>query len=199
LSLPRIHPMRLRLVKQPFDHPDYIFELKMDGFRAIAYLQNGQCKLVSRNLNNLRFQSLRDALAKLPVQNAILDGEIVCVDKNGASQFYQLLSGKGESIFYAFDLLWLAGEDLRIQPLVQRKERLARLVRWSGCKRLVYAQHIDRDGKGLFAEICSRDLEGIVAKRRLSIYKDDGTGWMKVKNPTYSQAEGRQELFERGK
>jgi len=57
--LPRIRPMRLRLVKEPFDHPDYIFELKHDGFRAIAYLQNGECKLVSRNLKNLRFQSLR--------------------------------------------------------------------------------------------------------------------------------------------
>ena len=121
------------------------------------------------------------------------------MDKNGVSQFYQLLVGKGEPIYYAFDLLWLDGEDLRNQPLIERKKRLARLVKSSGSKRLLYAQHIEREGKRFFAEICSRDLEGIVAKRRMSIYKDDGTGWLKVKNPTYSRAECRQELFERGK
>jgi len=196
--LPR-RPMRLRLVKEPFDYPDYIFELKMDGFRAMIYIRGGECKLISRNLKNLPFQSLKSALAKLPVQSAILDGEIVCLDKNGVSQFYQLLAGKGEPIYYAFDLLWLDGEDLRNQPLIERKKRLARLVKSSGCKRLLYAQHIEREGKRFFAEICSRDLEGIVAKRRMSIYKDDGTGWLKVKNPTYSRAECRQELFERGK
>src|SRR6516165_10495044 len=196
--LPRRN-MRLRLVKEPFDHPDYIFELKMDGFRAMIYIRGGECKLISRNLKNLRFQSLKSALTRLPVQSAILDGEIVCLDKNGVSQFYQLLSGKGEPIFYAFDLLWLDGEDLRNQPLIERKKRFSRLAKSSGCKQLLYAQHIEREGKRFFAEICSRDLEGIVAKRRMSIYKDDGTGWLKVKNPTYSQAECRQELFERGK
>ena len=67
----------------------------------------------------------------------------------------------------------------------------------SGCKRLLYAEHIEREGKRFFAKICSRDLEGIVAKRKMGIYKDDGTGWLKVKNPTYSQSEGRKDLFER--
>jgi ATP-dependent DNA ligase len=67
--------MRLRLVRQPFDHPDYIFELKHDGFRAIAYLQNGESKLVSRNQRNLGFEALKRSLAKLPVENAIIDGE----------------------------------------------------------------------------------------------------------------------------
>ena len=71
--------MRLRLVRAPFDHPDYIFELKHDGFRAIAYLQHGECKVVSRNQRNLGFEALKRSLAKLPVENAILDGEIICV------------------------------------------------------------------------------------------------------------------------
>ena len=102
--LPRIHPMRLRLVDKPFDHPDYIFELKHDGFRAIAYMQNGECKLISRNLNNLRINSLKKELAKLLVGKAIIDGEIVCLDAQGVSQFYQLLSRKAEPVFYAFDL-----------------------------------------------------------------------------------------------
>jgi len=189
--------MRLRLVREPFDHPDYIFELKHDGFRAIAYLQNGESKLVSRNQRNLGFEALKRSLAKLPVENAILDGEVICVDAKGVSQFNQLLSRKGEPVFYAFDLLWLDGEDLRRRPLVERKKRLARLVQAAKCPRLLYAQHIEQRGKSLFAEICARDLEGIVAKRKLGIYKDDATGWLKVKNRTYSQAEGRHELLTR--
>jgi len=191
--------MRLRLVRQPFDHPDYIFELKHDGFRAVAYLQNCECKLISRNQRNLGFETLKRSLVRLPVQNAIIDGEIICLDAKGVSQFNQLLSRKGEPVFYAFDLLWLDGEDLRGMPLIERKKQLARLVRAAKCSRLLYAQHIEQHGKGFFAEICARDLEGIVAKRKLGIYKDDATGWLKLKNPTYSQAEGRHELLTRGR
>ena len=115
------------------------------------------------------------------------------------SQFNQLLSRKGEPVFYAFDLLWLDAEDLRQRPLIERKKRLARLVRAEKCSRMLYAQHIEQHGKGFFAEICARDLEGIVAKRKLGIYKDDGNAWLKVKNRTYSQAEGRHELLTRGR
>jgi bifunctional non-homologous end joining protein LigD len=91
-ALPRIRPTRLRLVKEPFDHPDYVFELKHDGFRAITYIQNGECKLISGNQNNLRFESLKRTLAKLPVENAIIDGEVICIDERGVSQFNWLLS-----------------------------------------------------------------------------------------------------------
>src|SRR5215469_18841965 len=70
----------------------------------------------------VRFNSLKKELAKLPVGNAIIDGEIVCLDAQGVSQFYQLLSRKAEPVFYAFDLLWLNGEDLRNQPLTARKK-----------------------------------------------------------------------------
>jgi bifunctional non-homologous end joining protein LigD len=157
------------------NHPDYIFELKHDGFRAVAYLQNGECKLISRNQRNLGFVALKRLLAKLPVKTAILDGEIICVDAKGVSQFNQLLSRKGEPVFYAFDLLWLDGEDLRQRPLIEPKKRLAQLIQAAKCPRLPYAQHIER-GKSLFAEICARDLEGIVAKRKLGIYEDDATG-----------------------
>ena len=75
--------MRLRLAKEPFDNPDYIFELKHNGFRALAYIENGECRLVSRNLKSLRFESLRLALSKQAVKNAIIDGEIVCLDAGG--------------------------------------------------------------------------------------------------------------------
>jgi len=141
--------MRLRLVREPFDHPDYIFELKHDGFRAIAYLQHGESKLVSRNQRNLGFEALKRLLAKLPIENAILDGEVICVDAKGVSQFNQLLSRKGEPVLYAFDLLWLDGEGLRQMPLIERKKRLARLVRAAKCPRLLYAQHIMQTGCSL--------------------------------------------------
>jgi bifunctional non-homologous end joining protein LigD len=188
--------MRLRLVKEPFDDTDYIFELKHDGFRAVAYLYNGECKLISRNMRFMRFDSLRKALAKLPVLDAILDGEIVCLDNEGISRFNHLLNGK-QPVFYAFDLLWINGEDIRQSPLLERKQRLSGLIRSGQFERIVCAQHIDGTGKQFFQEICARDLEGIVAKRKLSIYKDDGNGWLKVKNRSYSQMEGRHELLTR--
>ena len=187
--------MRLRLIKEPFDNPDYIFELKHDGFRAVVYLQNGDCKLISRNRKNLRFESLKTALGKLQMKNAILDGEIVVLDERGVSQFNHLLNHKAEPVLYAFDLLWLDDEDLRRLPLVERKNRLAALVQASRCERILYAQHVEGEGKRMFQEVCAHDLEGIVAKRRLGIYKDDGNAWLKVKNRSYSQDEGRHELL----
>jgi bifunctional non-homologous end joining protein LigD len=145
------------------------------------------------------FKSLRASLAAIDVTDAILDGEIIVLNRNGVSQFNSLLSRKNEdaAVFYAFDLLWLNGTDLRQQPLVERKQQLRTLVSRSKCERLLYAQHIDGAGKQFFSEICARDLEGIVAKRKHGIYKDDAPGWLKLKNPTYSQAEGRHELLTR--
>ena len=163
----------------------------------VAYLYNGQCKLISRNMKMMRFDSLRSELAKLPVLDAILDGEIVCLDEQGISRFNALLNKKVQPVFYAFDLLWLNGEDLRSLPLLERKQRLCALAR--SHQRIVYAQHIEGAGKQLFQEICARDLEGIVAKRKMGIYKDDGNGWIKIKNRAYSQAEGRHELLTRKK
>lgn len=191
--------MRLRLVKEPFDHSDYIFELKHDGFRAVVYLQNGECKLISRNLKSLRFETLKKDLARLPVQSAILDGEVICLDPRGVSRFNALLNRKGQPIFYAFDLLWLDGKDLRQSPLLDRKDRLCALLQSANCAQIIYAQHIETEGKRFFKEICAMDLEGIVAKRKLGIYKDNGNSWLKIKNKSYTQAEGRHELLTRKK
>ena len=121
--------MRLTRVAKPFDDPDYIFELKHDGFRALAYIENSECKLISRNSNHFKsFRALQESLGKLPVQNAILDGEVVCLDEHGVSQFNELFSRKGKPIFYAFDLLFLDGYDLRSRSLIERKQRLHQLV-----------------------------------------------------------------------
>lgn len=114
VNLPHIKPLELARRVEPFDHRDFIFELKHDGFRCIAYVSDGKCDLVSRRDNQYEsFDGLREAIAsELRVKNAILDGEIVCLDGFGRSQF-QLLFRRGEPVFYAFDLLWLNGRDLR--------------------------------------------------------------------------------------
>lgn len=81
--------------------------------------------------------------------------------------------------------------------LIERKKRLERLIKKSGCKGILYGHQIKHDGVRLFEEICAKDLEGIVAKRKSSPYKDDGKTWIKIKNPKYSQAEGRHDLLKR--
>jgi len=155
---------------------------------------------MSRNSNAFAsFSVLKKSLGKLPVENAILDGEVVCLDHDGVSQFNELLARKGKPVFYAFDLLWIDGEDLRHLHLVERKQRLRALVESSSCSRLICAQHVEGQGVGSFEEICRRDLEGIVAKRKRSLYRDDGKGWLKIKNRAYSQAEGRHEQLRKSK
>ena len=117
--LPKMTPMRLDQQSKPFDHSEWLFEVKFDGFRALAYI-DGECELVSRKgITYKRFQKLREQM-KLE-HSAILDGEIVCLDDQGRSQFYDLMFNRAEPHFYAFDLLWLDGEDLRDRPLVGAK------------------------------------------------------------------------------
>jgi hypothetical protein len=168
-----------------------------DGVRATAYIESGVCRLVSRNLKTLQFNSLRASLAAIAVPNAVLDGEIIVLDRGGVSQFNALLTDKDRNVavFYAFDLLWLNGNDFRRTPLVERKTRLSEFVRASRCPRLLYAQHIDGAGKEFFREICPRDLEGVVAKRKMGLYREDRPDWVKIKNRKYSQAEGRHEML----
>jgi bifunctional non-homologous end joining protein LigD len=133
-------------------------------------------------------------LAGLQAKSAILDGEIVCLDSNGVSQFKELLYRRGRAVFFAFDLVWLDGVDLHQTPLVERKKKLRKVIERSECSEIIYSQHVERDGKLLFQEICERNLEGIVCKRRMGVYSEHG--WLKVKNPRYTQGEGRREMFE---
>jgi bifunctional non-homologous end joining protein LigD len=192
--LPEIQPAKLARSLQPFDHSDWLFELKHDGFRSLAYVEDGHCRLVSRRRNTYKsFEVLREALSGLTAQSAILDGEIVCLDSNGVSQFKELLYRRGRAVFFAFDLVWLNGVDLRQTPLIDRKKKLRRLIEGSECSEIIYAQHVERDGKLLFQEVCERNLEGIVCKRRTGVYSEHG--WLKIKNPHYTQTEGRHEMF----
>jgi bifunctional non-homologous end joining protein LigD len=198
MALPHSKPMELSRRVEPFDHPDWIFELKHDGFRGITYVADGQCRLVSRkNYAYNSFAALRSAIAgELRAENAILDGEIVCLDVQGRSVLKELLFRRGNPFFYAFDLLWLNGRDLRHLPLLERKRMLRRLIRGGKHSRLMYADHVKSRGCDLFGKICGLDLEGIVAKHKDGLYSPSAK-WIKVKNPRYTQGDGRQELFER--
>ena len=130
----------------------------------------------------------------LRAKSAILDGELVCLDEGGKSQFDDLLFRRKPPIYYAFDLLWLQGSDLRDRPLVERKEFLkARLP--AEPSQILYADHVERQGTELFRKVCEMDPEGIDAKRESAPYRD-GMRWVKIRNPNYSQKEGRRELFD---
>jgi bifunctional non-homologous end joining protein LigD len=195
--LPKFSPMRLAVRREPFDHTDWLCEIKYDGFRALAYVESGSCRLVSRKANVYKsFPGLCASLAQLP-HDCILDGEIACLDRDGRPQFNQLFYRRGEPYFYAFDVLYLDGRDLRQLPLIERKRILRDLVPRSD-SRLLYVSHVGERGVNLFREVCARDLEGIVAKWKSGAYTSGNeTSWVKVKNPDYSQAKGRWEQFQR--
>jgi bifunctional non-homologous end joining protein LigD len=192
-------PMTLLIQTAPFNDPDWLFEVKFDGFRALAYVENGSCELISRNDNIFqRFKNLGESLAAVFAgRNVVIDGEIVSLDDQGRPQFYDLMHGRGTPHFYAFDLLYLSGLDLREQPLVERKALLRELIPETP-SRLLYVDHFDEKGIELFEKVREWDLEGIVAKPRQSAYNTKRKScWIKINNPNYSQAEGRQELFDR--
>src|SRR5215470_8855035 len=134
--------MRLSRRSEPFDSEEFLYELKIDGFRALAYIETGQCDLVSGNGNTFRnFKALAQWIGQnLNVDNAVLDGEIACVDDSGRSLFNDLLFRRRECVFFAFDLLFLHGEDLRALPLIERKARLKRLRRRKGSP-VLYVEH----------------------------------------------------------
>jgi bifunctional non-homologous end joining protein LigD len=187
--------MTLTRIAAPFDHPDFVFEPKQDGFRCVAYIAESRCDLFSRRKYSYKsFDSLKTALAKLKATDAILDGEICCLDSQGRSQFNELLYRRGELVFYCFDLLWLNGQDLRQLQLIERKKRLHKLIAKSRCERVIFAQHIAKHGTTLYREICERDLEGIVCKRKDGVYSVSGQ-WLKVLNPNYTQHNGSHEKF----
>ena len=198
-ALPRVRPMQLVQRAEPFDDPSSIFEVKFDGFRALAYVEQGKCRLVSRKDNT--YQSFTDLCAwigqHLKAKDAILDGEVVCLDEAGRSVFNDLFYRKGEVYFYAFDLPWLNGKDLRDQPLLKRKARLKKLLP-EPPSYLLYMDHVKSSGCELYRTVCEMDLEGIVAKKKDGPYSDTRSNrWIKIKNPSYSQSEGRQEQFRR--
>ena len=142
----------------------------------------------------VRFGSLAQHIRTLlKGQRAILDGEIVVLGSEGRSIFADLMMGRGEPSYCAFDLVWLNGRDLRHKPLVERKRLLHELVPHDH-PRLLYMSHLDSDGSRFFKLVCDQDLEGIICKPKSSPYPFT---WIKVRNPNYTQAVGRREWFDR--
>lgn len=200
VRLPHIEPIAPQKLAAPFDHPDVLFELKHDGFRAMLYVDRGRGRLVSRRGNVLtRFQPLADDLVReLRVAQLLLDGEVVILDDRGRSLFNPLLRRDASPIFYAFDLVWSSAGDLRPLPLRERKAMLHGLCP-SGSDSMLVADGVIGSGAALFAEVCRLDCEGIVAKPLDSPYAlvRGRSPWLKVLNPDYSQKRGRVEMFNR--
>lgn len=210
---PLFLPLPLSRARASFSHPDWLFEVKWDGFRALLHSDTHGVRLVSRNGHTFKgFPALCEGLARdLMGRGCVLDGEIVCLDAQGKPQFLDLLFRRAEPRFIVFDILWdehaksdneeetrrfRNGEDLRYLPLTDRKLRLRAVVPKRG-ERLLYCDHISADGEGLFRLACQHDLEGIVAKRKADPYLPEHASWLKIRNQEYSQWIGREELFER--
>jgi bifunctional non-homologous end joining protein LigD len=191
-----IHPMLATPVDQPFDGPEWLFEIKWDGYRAIAFIENGKSRLVSRNQNELtaRFPELKDLPKFVHAKTAILDGEVVALDDEGRASFSLMQQRTGfraggrrsaanadvPVLYYAFDLLYLDGYDWRKLPLEERKKKLASILITGDALR--YSDHYEKQGKALFEMARAKGLEGILAKKRDSIYQERrSTDWLKIK------------------
>jgi bifunctional non-homologous end joining protein LigD len=198
-ALPKIDPIVPIVRPTPFNDPAWLFEPKYDGFRGLLHLTRDSCTLYSKRGNAMdRFRGLAEELrAELPGRSVILDGEIVAIDDDGRINFLELMRRRGTLAYAAFDLLWLDGHDLRGLPLTQRKKRLERLIP-AAVGALNRVPCFGDEGCDLFEAACRLDLEGIVAKRKSDTY-GVRTTWYKIKNPAYTQAEGRGELFERNR
>ena len=181
-----VRPMLATSVQEPFDDPDWLFEIKLDGYRCIAELESGRVQLYSRNniSFNKRFATVVRSLETLHL-DAVFDGEVVSLDDKGRS-YFQLLqnnqrTGQGNISYFVFDLLFLNGEDLRHEPLVTRKEMLRDLL--PDLPDIRFSDHIMEYGKQFFELARQNNLEGIVAKRTDSQYQTGkrSRDWLKIK------------------
>jgi bifunctional non-homologous end joining protein LigD len=192
--LPKIaQPMLATAVDKPFDDPDWLYELKWDGYRALLTIdRDGNVSLISRNGKDFtpkfpEFASLAEAFSERPL---IVDGEIVVLDEDGRPSFQDLqerLDRFGRSTptkyhvtFIAFDLLYGNGRDLRKEPLEKRKAALQSILTGDGP--VMYSKHVIGDGTKLFEQAQKRGLEGVIAKRRDAPYQERRSrDWLKIK------------------
>jgi bifunctional non-homologous end joining protein LigD len=191
-----IYPMLAESISEPFDSPDWLFEIKWDGYRAVAFIEKGKVRLVSRNQNELtaRYPELKDMAGFVKASNAIIDGEVVAIDEHGKPSFSLMQQRTGfrpggkraptnadvPVLYYAFDLIYADGEDWRKIPLEERKRKLASLITPGDSLR--FSDHYEEHGKSLFEIAREKQLEGIVAKRRASCYEEHRSReWLKIK------------------
>ena len=167
----------------------WLHEIKHDGYRLLAYIDSGRVVLRTRRGLDWthRFSELADSLRELPVSQTVLDGEVVALLPSGASSFQELQAALSEGrtralVYYAFDLLYLDGYDLRGVPLERRKALLAEIVREAGQRRVLYSEHLVGEGQEFFAQCCRMGLEGIISKRRDGPHHGGRSAdWLKVK------------------
>ena len=184
---------------------DWLFEVKWDGFRALATVRGGAATLVSRNGNDLteRFRPVARAVERaLRTPSAVLDGEICALDEQGRPSFGSLQAGSGTLVYYAFDVLEADGDAFLELPLSERREKLGRLVEQSSAVRI---SSVFEDGAALLDAVGAQGLEGVVAKRVSSRYQPGKRTreWLKVKTTTrqelivagYTRGEGRRAGF----
>ncbi|HUO61309.1 MAG TPA: non-homologous end-joining DNA ligase [Candidatus Acidoferrales bacterium] len=192
----RVQPMLATLVDEPFNSRDFLYEIKWDGYRALAYIESGRVRLVSRNQNDLTqgFPELGELAQAVSAHEALLDGEVVALDNHGRSSFslMQQRTGLGERkgrvrnanpdvpiVYYAFDLLYLDGYSLLDVALEDRKEVLRKVL--EPRPRIRFSEHFD-DGLALYHAAREQGLEGIMAKRRSSCYEQKRShAWLKLK------------------
>src|SRR5258705_5607431 len=183
-----------KLADKPFSDPNWLFEIKWDGIRTVAFVDNGAVRLFSRSQRDVsaEFPEFQDLAKHLRAGTAILDGEIVTLDENGRSDFQKLQNRFGVTkpsqklisdvplTYYFFDALYCNGFDVRKTPLLQPKELLRQLLR--GDDRVRYSEHQLEKGKELYAAAEKQGLEGIVGKQIESPYTGNRTGfWLKFK------------------
>ena len=182
-----VKPMLATLIDEPFSSEDWLFEIKWDGYRAMAYMSEDHFELLSRN--NLSFTEkytpVAEALQSLAIR-AVLDGEIVAVNEEGLAEF-QLLQNwqttkEGNLHYYVFDVLWLEGYDLTRLPLIERK-RILQAVLPPQHEVIKYSDHVLKEGKQFFDVALKGGLEGIMAKKISSKYEfgNRGNTWLKIK------------------
>lgn len=185
-SIMKIKPELATLTDKAFDRQGWIFEIKWDGFRALADIKKGKVNFYSRNLLSFeqKFPDIYSSLKKIH-KPMLLDGEVVAIDKSGKSHFQLLqnyqLTGEGKLVYYVFDILSFNGKDLRTLPLLERKKILKKnLPKLPNVK---YSDHIENHGLKLFAVAKKQNLEGIIAKNGASEYKSGirTNDWLKVK------------------
>ncbi len=191
-----ISPMLASLAEGPFARPDWIFEPKLDGYRIIALIRDGNVTLLSRRGNKVtrQYEVLVPDLSRQPASELILDGEIIAMDEKGKQCFqclqnYLKLMGRQESgqasqyplIYYVFDMLYLEGYDLRGVALRSRKELLSGVMRPTSQVRLV--DYFEKEGETVYKAAVKSGLEGVVAKKIDSKYESGkrSLDWLKVK------------------
>ncbi|SDS56591.1 bifunctional non-homologous end joining protein LigD [Mucilaginibacter mallensis] len=182
-----IQPMKATLVYEPFDDPDWLYEVKWDGYRSIATINNGEVNLISRNNKtfNEKFYSIYKLLQKWKI-NAVLDGEILVLNDKGVSDFGALQNWRseadGELVFYVFDILWYEGKNLMGLPLNQRQAILKEILPTDN-DHIRQSKVFNDSGIDFFNAAGRMGLEGIIAKKASSTYTSDlrSREWLKIK------------------